>query len=428
MNVNLGRISRSLALAAAGALTALTGAARADSVIHWLHLEQVPETVALWRSIADDFEKSHPGVKIDMQFIENQSFKAKLPTLLQSAEAPSFFYSWSGGVLKAQSETGALRDVTAFIEGQPEWRAGVMQSAIDGMKFGDKIWGIPYKTGTVAFFYNKELFAKAGVDAAAIVTWDDFLAAVQKLKDAGITPLAGGGGDKWPIHFYWSYLAMREAGQAGFNAAKAQEGDGFADPAFVRAGEKLAQLGAMEPFQPGWLGATWNDAVASFGDGKTAIVLGFEAHNQTQARFATDGKGQPDSNIGRFAFPVIPGAPGLSTDYLGRLNGWAVTKNAPPETEEFLMYLATADVQRVLAEKTAIIPVSKAASDGVKNEIVKLSADSLVDETWHQNFLDQDLGPNVGGVVNDMSVEIVTGGVSPADAAAQIQDTYALEN
>ena len=430
MKVNRRGISRRLALAAAGALAlaAGSGAARADSVIRWLHLEQVPETVAIWRSIADDFEKSHPGVTIEMQFIENQAFKAKLPTLLQSDEAPSFFYSWSGGVLKAQSETGALRDVTAYINDHADWKSGVMQSAIDGMVFDGKNWGIPYKTGTVAFYYNKELFAKAGVDAGAIDTWPDFLAAVQTLKDAGITPLACGGGDKWPIHFYWSYLAMREAGKDGFAAAKAQDGDGFADAAFVRAGEKLLELGKMEPCQPGWLGATWNDAVASFGDGKTAIALGFEAHNQTQAKFATDGKGQPDSNIGRFPFPVIEGAPGLSTDYLGRLNGWAVTKNAPPETEDFLMYLATADVQRVLAEKTAIIPVAKAAADGVKNEIVKLSADSLADETWHQNFLDQDLGPNVGGVVNDMSVEIMTGGVAPADAAQQIQDTYALEN
>lgn len=401
--------------------------AMADSTIHWLHIEQTPATVDLWRSIADDFEKAHPGVRIDMQFLENQSFKAKLPTLLQSDEAPSFFYSWSGGVLKAQAETGALRDVTPYIEAHPDFAGSLMQSAVRGMEFDGKVWGIPYKTGAIAFFYNKELFAKAGVDAGAIRTWDDLVAAVRKLKDAGVTPLGCGGGDKWPIHFYWSYLAMREAGQEGFAAAKAQEGDGFAAGPFVRAGEKLAELGKLEPCQPGYLGATWNDAVATFGDGKTALMLAFEAHNATQRAFATDGKGLSDDNIGRFAFPVVEGAPGKATDYLGRLNGWAVTKNAPPETEDFLAYLASPDVQRALAEKTSIIPVALAALDGVRNPLLMLSAEALASETWHQNFLDQDLGPNVGGVVNDVSVAIFAGQMSPGDGARQIQDTYALE-
>ena len=84
-------------------------------------------------------------------------------------------------------------------------------------------------------------------------------------------------------------------------------------------------------------------------------------------------------------------------------------------------------MQRVLAEKTSIIPVALAAADGVKNPLVKESADSLAGETWHQNFLDQDLGPNVGGVVNDMTVEIFSGQLESADAAQQIQDSFALE-
>ena len=56
----------------------------------------------------------------------------------------------------------------------------------------------------MGFFYNKELFAKAGVDASKIKTWDDLLGAVKALKGAGITPITVGGADKWPVSFYWS--------------------------------------------------------------------------------------------------------------------------------------------------------------------------------------------------------------------------------
>ena len=89
-------------------------------------------------------------------------------------------------------------------------------------------------TSQVGFFYNKDLFAKAGVDAHAIKTWDDLLAAVKKLKAAGITPIIAGGADKWPLHFYWSHLAIRNGGKPAFDAALRGEGEGFASDTFVQ--------------------------------------------------------------------------------------------------------------------------------------------------------------------------------------------------
>lgn len=417
--------------AAAGfvAFAATANTASAETVIKWLHLENQEPVVEVWRQVADEFEEANPGVTIEMQFLENQAFKAKLPTLLQSSEIPSLFYTWGGGVLKAQAETGVLRDITPALDADNnKWRDTLKPSSIAGMTFDDQVWAAPVLNGVVSFFYNKELFDEAGVDGTSIETWDDFMGAVKTLKDAGITPIAGGGGDKWPIHFYWGYLAMREAGHDGFMAAKAGENGGFAGEPFVAAGEKLAALGALEPFQNGYLGATWNDALAAFGDGRAAMILSFENTGRTQISNSTDGKGLAEDNIGRFAFPVIEGAPGVVTDNMGGLTGWAVTKDAPPETEKFLEYYTSPDVARRISEVQKVIPVTIGVADSITDPLLKSSAEALADETWHQNYLDQDLGPNVGAVVNDMSVAIVSGATSPEDAAQQIQDTYELEN
>ena len=415
------------ALALMGGFMA-AGPAAAEGVIRWMHVEQVPTTIALWGQIAKEFEAKHPGVKIELQFLENQAFKAKLPTLLQSKDAPAMFYTWGGGVLQAQSVTDALRPLDAKLDADGgEWRKSLNPAAVEGLSFDGKVWAAPFRTGVVDFYYNKEMFQKAGIDPSKIATWDDFLATVKTLKQAGLTPLAGGGRDKWPLHFYWSYLAMREAGQKGFADAKAGENDGFAGEAFVKAGQHLADLGKLEPFQNGYLGATWNDALAAFGDGRVAMILSFENTPATQATNSTSRKGLPDENIGRFSFPTIAGAPGVVTDNFGGLNGWAVTKNAPPETEEFLRYIASVDVQKRLAKDTQILPVVKGASEAIARPLMKEVAGALAKETWHQNFLDQDLGPNVGAIVNDMSVEIVSGGVEPDDAAQQIEDAYSLE-
>ena len=39
----------------------------------------------------------------------------------------------------------------------------------------------------------------------------------RRLKDAGITPIAVGAGDKWPAHFWYSYLMVRLGGADAMN-------------------------------------------------------------------------------------------------------------------------------------------------------------------------------------------------------------------
>ncbi|TCL65184.1 ABC transporter substrate-binding protein [Rhizobium sp. BK251] len=424
------RGKRAAVFAAAAGLSMLTGAgaASATTVVKWMHLELDPKFVAVWEDIAKKYEAQHPDVDVQLQFLENEAFKAKLPTLLQSNDVPDFFYSWGGGVLKQQSETGALQDVTEALDADSgKLRNAYNPAAVTGLTFDGKVWAMPYKVSLVSFFYNKDLFAKAGVKAEDIKTWPNLLDAVGKLKAAGIVPIAGGGGEKWPIHFYWSYLVMREGGQKVFDAAKNGKGEGFLDPTIIKAGDDLIELGKLEPFQPGYLATTWPQALGVFGDGKAAMILGFENTEANQRKNAGDGKGLDPANIGRFAFPVVEGGAGKATDTLGGLNGWAVTKNASKEAIDFLAFLTNADNEREMAKAGMILPVAVGASDGVTNPLLAESAKQLAASTWHQNYFDQDLGAAVGRVVNDVAVEIVSGQMTSQDGAQQIQDAFELE-
>lgn len=80
------RATRLSALAAVAGMALLFDAshASADTVVKWLHLETVPAYVKMWEDIAAKYESEHAGVDIQLQFLENEAFKAKLPTLLQS--------------------------------------------------------------------------------------------------------------------------------------------------------------------------------------------------------------------------------------------------------------------------------------------------------------------------------------------------------
>jgi raffinose/stachyose/melibiose transport system substrate-binding protein len=410
---------RQLAFLAA-CVTALSAPAYAETDITLLHVNNNNAATALWDRIAADYEKEHPGVKVQFKYLENEAFKAKLPTMLQSDDSrPSAFYSWGGGVMQAQDKAGFLRDVSAEVAASEK---NLASTADEAFKVDGKAVGVPYEVGEVAFFYNKKLFEKAGVKAEDIKTWDDFLAAVKKLRAAGITPIVVGAGEKWPMHFYYSYLVMRIGGEHALADAKAGKDGGFKNATFVEAGERLRELAALEPFQPGYLQTSHAQSAGIFGDGKAAMDLMGQWVLGMQGPSSTSGKGLAPEDIGIFSFPIVPGGKGKATDVLGGINGFLVTKTAPKETVDFLNFFSQEKYAQEAAATGGYIPVYKGAESSIKDPLVKHLADDLAVTTYHQNFFDQDLGPSVGRVINDISVAVAAGEMKPEAAAAAIQE------
>ncbi|HLY00251.1 MAG TPA: extracellular solute-binding protein [Roseiarcus sp.] len=406
---------------AAACLAALTvPALAADKTITVLHVSDNAAQKAIWDQIANDYNAEHKGVKVQFKYLENEAFKAKLPTMLQSEDSrPELFYSWGGGVMQAQDKAGFLKDITKDVA---SWESELSPTAVDAFKVDGKVVGVPFEVGEVVFYYNKKLFEKAGVKAEDIKTWDDFLGAVKKLKAAGITPLDVGAGEKWPMHFYYSYLVMRIGGENALADAKAGKNGGFKNETFVEAGKRLRELAALEPFQPGYLSTSHAQSAGIFGDGKAAMDLMGQWLLGMQAPNSTSGKGLAEEDIGILSFPVVPGGKGKATDTLGGINGWLVSKSAPPEAVDFLKFFSQEKYAKEAAAKAAYIPVVKGAESAFTDPLFKRLAADLAKTTYHQNYFDQDLGPSVGRVINDISVSVAAGQMTPEAAAAAIQE------
>ena len=413
---------------ALAALTLLGASLAAPAgTVRWLHIEQNPEVAAFYADVAKRFEAANPGTTVEMQFLENESYKKKLTTLLQSPDKPHIIYSWAGGVLRQQVKAGVIEDITDAVN-RNSWTDRFSPSALNLYGLDGCYYGVPMLTSQVVFFYNKDLFAKAGVDGNAVKSWDDLLGAVKKLQAAGIVPIVAGGGDKWPLHFYWSHLAIRLGGKPAFDAAMAGQGQGFTGETFVKSGELFKQLVDLKPFQPGFLGATYPQSAGQFGDGKGAMMLMLNGVLNTMRANAADKVGIPDEKLGWFAFPSVPGGKGAPDDTLGGMNGWLVTKGAPKKATEFLRFFTDAQNQRIAAEKGFYIPVVKGTPELVKRPILMNLAGNVSRSRYHQLFYDQMLGPSVGAVVNDVSVELAGGRVSPADAANKVQQAWLQAN
>jgi raffinose/stachyose/melibiose transport system substrate-binding protein len=264
----------------------------------------------------------------------------------------------------------------------------------------------------VGFWYNKELFEKAGVSGAP-ATWADYLEAVRKLKAAGVTPIALAGKEKWPGHYYWAYLAMRVAGLDALKQAAVDKN--FNTPDFIAAGTHLAELVALQPFQTGFLAAGYSTAdgqAATVGNGKAAMeLMGQWAPGVVRDNSA--GKKGLGDKLGFFAFPAVDGGKGQITDAFGGGGGFAIGKDAPPEAVEFLKFIAQPDNARTEAKTAGVLPVVKAAGDAVTDPNLKLVADTLAKSSGFQLYLDQAYAPAVGQQVNDSVAELLAGKATP---------------
>jgi raffinose/stachyose/melibiose transport system substrate-binding protein len=415
-----------LGLAGAAAGAALLGgcdrhghASSNGKTIEWWHIQNTDPMLSVWAGLAKDFETAHPGVKVHITPLENEAFKAKLTTVTQAGNPPDLFHSWGGGVLEQQVQAGLVKE---FAAGAKSFLSGVSPNGIKLYEIAGKQYGVPYELGMVGFWYNRELFAKAGVQSTP-KTWAELLGVVRQLKAASIVPIALAGGDKWPANFYWSYLAIRQGGVA--TMASAAKTAGFDGPDFVAAGSKLEELIALEPFQPGFLGAKYmasDGQSAIMGNGRAAMELMGQWAPTIEAAYSTDKKGIGDK-LGFFPFPALEGGRGAPTEVLGGCNGFAIGKNAPPETFEFVKFLLSPESQRKAAALGGILPVAQGAEVAIQDPNLKLVHAALAQATGFQLYLDQAYPPAIGQQVNDSVAALVARSASPLAVAQAIAKT-----
>ena len=133
-----------------------------------------------------------------------------------------------------------------------------------------------------------------GIDPTKIQNWEDFVNAVKKCQAAGVTPIAVGGKDKWPLHFYPTFLMMRILGNEGMQAVYEDKNGGFTSPEVLKAFQLYKEFAALQPFQKGYLSNTYAESAGTFHDGKAAFHL-MGTWDLIEGRAdSTDKKGLPN--------------------------------------------------------------------------------------------------------------------------------------
>jgi raffinose/stachyose/melibiose transport system substrate-binding protein len=407
-------------------LVTLFGAANVSAaptkVVEWWHIGTAANDKAMFQGFADAYVKLHPDVQINITVLENEAFKSKLTTVMQSGSPPDIFQTWGGGVLAQYGEAGLCRDISKEVKGTA-WGNSMASGVWETYTSKGHIYAVPNDAGCITFWYNKDLLAKVGYNTFP-TDWADFLTLVKKLKAAGITPIALAGNDKWPAMHMWSYLALRLGGASLFSdTVSGKNAKGFNDPSWIKAGQMLLDLAALKPFQDGFLGATYSDEAALVGNGQAAMeLMGQWAPNVE--RDNSSSKAGLGDKLAAAPVPAIKGGKGKVTEVIGGGGGFALGKNASDAAVDFVKFITNKENMITWAKNDGILATTKGAEVGIVDPNSKM-VKALVDKcTFFQLYLDQAFPPAVGGAVNDAVQTILAGTATPAQACAAIQAAF----
>ena len=226
------------------------------------------------RQVIEDFNEEYKGrYQMDVEYLAGAAddYRSKLkmlnasdslPALIEVGAEPAFY--------DMLVENGRLVDVAPYLEEDAEWKGQLMPQGIETFTRDEgKMYKIPPSGLQLAgMYYNKELFAKAGIETFP-ETWDDFWKACDKLKEAGIPALSLHTTETaWcPLLLATSYMGSTEEGQK-FMAQ--QFPDNFDNQEFKKAVEILKK--EFEYTTSDAVGGTYALAANNFFSGNTAMI------------------------------------------------------------------------------------------------------------------------------------------------------------
>ncbi|MFT3998805.1 MAG: ABC transporter substrate-binding protein [Rhizobium sp.] len=182
-----------------------------------------------------------------------------------------------------------------------KWADVLPKSILDLISYNGQVYLSPTDAhGESWVFYSKDTFAKAGVTEEPR-TWDEFFAALDKLKAAGVQPVAWGG-QSWQESKVFNMILLTQVGIDGFLKIYADKDNGDASVEGVK--KTLDILGKLRTYvDEGAPGRNWNDATAMVITGKAGVQF---MGDWAKGEFVAAGK-QPGKDYGCMLVPQSPG-------------------------------------------------------------------------------------------------------------------------
>ncbi|CAL9373125.1 extracellular solute-binding protein [Streptomyces sp. XHT-2] len=302
----------------------------------------------------DKFEKQ-TGIKVKLEVVPWSDLLNRILTATTSGQGPDVLNignTWSASL---QATGGLLPwDDKQFekIGGKDRFVDSALGST--GAE-GQPPAAVPLYSMAYALYYNKQMFADAGIDGPP-ATWDEFVAAGKKLsKDGKWGTAMEGSNPSENIHH--AYVFAKQHG-AGFFTADGKP-DFTSDAAVTAVKQYVGLMAKDKIIAPGNAEYAQNQSVSDFAKGRTGMLLWQSASANLTSQ------GMSEDAYGIAPVPVQSGTPGAGRQVNSMVAGinLAVFKNTDnlDGATEFVKFMTSDAEQKILNTAYSSIPPVKAA-------------------------------------------------------------------
>ncbi|MFI6207925.1 ABC transporter substrate-binding protein [Streptomyces sp. NPDC051041] len=302
----------------------------------------------------DKFEKQ-TGIEVKLEVVPWSDLLNRILTATTSGQGPDVLNignTWSASL----QATGALLpwDEKNFdkIGGRDRFVDSALAST--GAR-GEDPAAVPLYSMAYALYYNKRMFADAGI-AEPPATWDELVAAGKKLSKDGRWGL-GAEGSNPSENVHHAFVFAKQHGADFFTADGRPD---FTDDGVVAAVEQYVDLMAEdEVIAPGNAEYAQNQSVSDFAKGRTAMLLWQSASANLKSQ------GMSEDAYGVAPVPVQSGTPGPGRQANSMVAGinLAVFKNTDnlDGATEFVKFMTSDAEQKILNKAYSTIPPVESA-------------------------------------------------------------------
>jgi multiple sugar transport system substrate-binding protein len=314
-----------------------------------------------YEALIEQFNATHDDIHVTMEVQPWDTISQKLPAAWATGQGPDIATpNFDPNILSKYLDTNSLLALDSVGDGETQINADkLFPAAIDAFTSDGTLYAVPANVATLQLYYNKDLFAAAGIDAPP-ATVDEFRDDAQHLTGGGVYGLSVADHETIQI---WPILQWLDGGDI-VDAKGCSVLGSDANIESLTTWSNLLQDGVMP------LGLTGGESDALFSAGQAAMQL--------NGPWAAAGYADAGINLGVASVPT--GVDGDVT--LGSTVPMAVaaaTKH-PAEAQEFLAWWTGAEAQTQFAMSSGFPPVRTDLGDNAElaaNEVVAAFASAL---------------------------------------------------
>ena len=374
----------------------------------------------------DLYMAQNENVKIEMETLQDEPYKMKLQTYMQSDDMPDVWMQW-----------GSLALLYPVLQGQfaAELNAadyadyGFVPGALDSFSSDGKLYGLPKNADFWVLYYNQKILDDNGI--AVPKSTDDLIAAAAKLKEKNISCISLAGKDKWPTVAILQNIILRKTGDPAVLRNAILNGNAAGNADLIDGLNEFIRLADNGVFQPSFNADDYGTSKNLFIQGQAAMLV----QGSWEMGMGSDESISPEirENIRAIPFPSINGWNGNVNDLaMWYGGGYSVSAKSAVKDEaiRFVSFLVSPAVYAKNAwEMQVLIPPMKYDQylTGAENDLQKDLTNIISSATSTTGDLFNDLHtPSFKTDSENATLEFSTKMIGAEEFLSQL-DTYAKE-